>query len=66
MPVDMEVSLRKQLEKSICSEGKGLEGKMIRVFLDGTRPLMEFEKQVTDWSDVDADFSHKKQLRQLK
>ena len=49
MPVDMEVSLRKQLEKSICSEGKGLEGKMIRVFLDGTLPLMEFEKQVTDW-----------------
>lgn len=50
---------------SVC-EGKGLEGKMIRVLLDDTFSLMELEKQVTELSDVDADFSHRKQLHQLK
>ena len=50
---------------SVC-KGKGLEGKMMSIAGWYVFSLMELEKQVTELSDVDADFSHRKQLHQLK
>ena len=50
---------------SVC-EGKGLEGKMMSITGGYVFSLMELEKQVTELSAMDADFSHRKQLHQLK
>ena len=63
MQVGMEVSLRKQLEKSNCMWRQGTGGENDKSIAGWyMASLMEFEEQVTDWSDVDADFSHRKQL----